>query len=80
LLVLVALEVHEPTDRRVSVRRDLDEVQLTGSSDREGLGKRFHAELFAAVADEANLAGPDAVVDPGVVCGYEVTSKVPGRE
>ena len=58
----------------------LDEVQLTGSGDREGLGKRCHAELLAVVADEAHLAGPDAVVDPGVVCGYEVTSKVAGRE
>ena len=70
LLVLVALVVHEPADRRVRVRSNFHEVELCGPGDGDRFGERLDAELFAFAADEQHFAGSDAVVDPGVVCAY----------
>ena len=40
----------------------------------ERLRQRLDPELLALGADEQDLAGPNPVVDPGVVCGYVITS------
>jgi hypothetical protein len=76
LLVLVPAVVHDPTHGRIGVRRNLDEIELFLTGDRERLRQRLDPELLAPGPDEKDLAGPNPVVDPGVVCGYVITSLI----
>jgi hypothetical protein len=76
LLVLVPAVVHDPAHRRIGVRSDLDEIELFLTGGRERLRERLDAELLSPGADEEDLAGPNPVVDPGVVCGYVITSLI----
>jgi len=62
------------------VGSNFHKVELGGPGDGDRLGEGLDAELFALAADEQHFAGSDAVVDPGVVCGYDITSMVAGRE
>src|SRR5215204_7804771 len=66
-LVLVLAVVHDPADRRVGLRRDLDQVEVCLTGDRQGLRQRFDADLLAIRTDQPHLTGADAVVDPGFV-------------
>jgi hypothetical protein len=72
----VALVVHDPAHRRIRPGGDLDEVEARLAGGGEGLGQRSDPELLPVLADQPDLAGPDAVVDPGLVCGYVITSLV----
>src|SRR2546430_2239452 len=76
LLVLVPAVVHDPAHRWIGVRRNLDEIELFLTGDRERLRQRLDPELLAPGSDEQDLAGPNPVVDPGVVCGYVITSLI----
>ena len=84
LLVDVPAVVHDPTDRRVGVGRDLDQVELLFAGLGQRLGQGPDPELLAVGADEEDLAGSDAVVDPDLVCSYVVTCFIgelpPGAE
>ena len=73
LLVDVPAVVHDPTDRRVGVGRDLDQVELLFAGLGQRLGQGADPQLLAVGADEEDLAGSDAVVDPDLVCSYVVT-------
>ena len=66
-LVLVLAVVHDPADRRVGLGGHLDEVEVELTGDGECLGQRLDADLRAVGSDEADLAGSDAIVDPGLV-------------
>jgi hypothetical protein len=74
LLVLVPAVVHDPAHRRVRVRGYLDEIELFLPGDCEGLREGLDPQLLTLGADEQDLACSDPVVDPGVVCGYVITS------
>ena len=63
-LVLVLAVVEEPDDGRSGHRRDLDEVEIESSGHAQCVGNRLDPELVTVRTDEADLAGPDAVVDP----------------
>jgi hypothetical protein len=55
------------------LRGHLHQVEVELAGDVERLGQRLDAELLAVCGDEANLASPDAIVDPGLIggrCGY----------
>ena len=69
LFVLPLAEVHDPANRRISVRRNLDEVESLFACHRERLGKRLHPVLGAVAPDEQDLASANAIVDAGVVSG-----------
>jgi hypothetical protein len=63
-LVLVFPEVHDAADRRHGRRRDLDQIEPLLLGNGQGLRRRHDAELRARVVDHADLADPDAFVDP----------------
>ena len=63
LLVPELAVVHDPAHRRVGHRGHLDEVELESSGHLQRLGDRLDPQLIAVRADEADLTGPDAVVD-----------------
>jgi hypothetical protein len=73
LLVDVPAVVHDPADRRVGVGRDLDQIELLLAGPGQRLGQGADPQLLAVGADEEDLAGSDAVVDPDLVCSYVVT-------
>jgi hypothetical protein len=74
LLVLVPAVVHDPANGWICVRRNLDEIELFLTGDRERLRQRLDPELLTSGPDEQDLACSNPVVDPGVVCGYVITS------
>ena len=65
--VLVLAVVHDPTDRRVGLVGHLHQIQVELTGERQCLGQRLDADLGTVGADESDLPGPDAVVDPGLV-------------
>ena len=67
LLVLIAPEVHDSTDRRIGRGRNLDEVETLLARDRERLRRRHDAELLAVFVDDPDLANPDAFIDPRAI-------------
>ena len=69
LFVLPLAEVHDPANRWISVRRNLDEVESLFACHRQRLGKWLHPVLGAVTTDEQYLAGANAIVDAGVVSG-----------
>ena len=55
------------------MRSHLDQVEIELAGDVEGLREGPDTQLLAISRDEANLASPDAIVDPGLIggrCGY----------
>ncbi len=52
---------------RLAAELELDKVEVEPTGHPERLRDRFNAELVAIGTDEANLSGPDAVVDPVLV-------------
>ena len=56
--------VHDAADRRVGHRRDLDEVEIESTGHAQCVGNRLDPELITVGTDEADLPGPDAIVDP----------------
>src|SRR5262245_47993689 len=72
LLVLPAVEVHDPTHGRIGDRAHFDEVEALLTRDLERFGEWLHSQLRSIRGDQANLASANAVVDAGVVrsdCG-----------
>ena len=67
LLVAELPVVHDPAHRRVRHGRDLDEVELEATGHPQRLGNGFDPELVAVGTDQADLTGPDAVVDTVLV-------------
>jgi len=64
------------------LRSHLDQVEIELAGDVEGLGERFDPELLSIGGDEADLASPDAIVDPGLIggrCGYAASLLDDGR-
>ena len=64
LLVLVLPVVHDLRDRRVRLRRNLDEVEVLRIGVLAGLVGRLDPELSSVVVDQTDTGDPDAVVDP----------------
>ena len=76
-LVAVLAEVHDPADRRVGLRGDLDQVEVLLGGVVEGHAQRLDAELLALLVDQAHLIGDDAVVDPDPGVGPAVSCLYP---
>ncbi len=70
LLTLFVLElavVHDPAHGRVRVGGHLHQVEVEASGHPQSLGHGLDAELVTGGSDEADLPGPDPVVDPVLV-------------
>jgi hypothetical protein len=66
-LVLVLAEVHDPADRRVGRRRNLNQVETLGFCNSERLRRRHDAELGAVVVDHADFPDSNAFVHTNAV-------------
>ena len=64
LLVPVLPVVHDPGDRRLRLRRYLDEVEVFAVGIVEGFAGGFDPDLGAVLIDQPNLWDADAFVDP----------------
>ena len=63
LLVTVLAEIHDAADRRLCLRRDLDEIEMLLFRHAQGVARRHDAELLAGRARDAHLANADFFVD-----------------
>ena len=63
LLLLELAEVHDPTDRRLLVGRNLDEIEARLPSAVEGLFRRDDPELSAIGGDHPDRRDPDLLID-----------------
>ena len=68
LLVLQPSVITDLTNRWLSGRRNLDEVETRGSGARERVLGLQNPELLAVLVDDANLADADLVVDTKRSC------------
>src|SRR3954469_6590783 len=64
LLVAVLPVIHHARDRRVSLRRDLDQVEALVEGVLHRLARGLDAELRAVLVDQPYLGRADVVVDP----------------
>jgi len=75
-VVAVLAEVQHPRDRRLHVRRDLDEVVPVFLRLRERARGGDDAQLLAVGAEKANGRNTDRLVDPQFGRGYRETSVI----
>ena len=68
LEVFVLAEVHDAADRRLCLRRHLDEIELLLLRGLERLLDRQDAELRPLGADDADLPNADGFVDANFLC------------
>src|SRR5215216_1258973 len=66
LLVAVLAVVHDPRDRWVRLRGDLDEVEILPVRVVERFLDRLHSELSAVLVDQTDLRDTDVFVDPAM--------------
>ena len=64
LLVPVLAVVHDLRDRRVGLRRHLDEVEILGVGVLAGLVRGLDPELRSVVVDQPDVRDADRIVDP----------------
>ncbi len=57
-------EVHQPTNRRLGMRRDLDKVKPVFFGEFQPFGARDDPSLFSRIPDQPNGLGLDLGVDP----------------
>src|SRR5204863_9770002 len=80
-LVLVLAEVHDPADRRVRGRRDLDQVEALLFRNRQSLRRRHDAELRPGVVDYSDFSHADTFVNANAVvsarCSVECDNYLP---
>ena len=55
--------IKDLADRRVGRGRDLDEIELDLSGERQCLGQGLYSQLGSVVTDQANLTNANALVD-----------------
>jgi hypothetical protein len=63
LFVLVLTEVDYSADRRLSLRRDLDQIQALPARDLDRLLRRHYAELIAVIIDDADFTNSNPLID-----------------
>jgi hypothetical protein len=66
LLLLLILElaiVQDLADRRLRIRRDLDQVEAGGSGALNGVEPADNTDILAVRVDQSDFAGSDRVVD-----------------
>ena len=59
--------VEDLADWRVRLRGDLDEIEFCLAGQGQGFGQWFDTQLRSVRSDQADLAGPDTIVDTGFV-------------
>ena len=67
--VAVFAIIHQAADGRDSVRSDLDEVDLAGPGEVDGIAEGQNAELLAFDTDDTDFTGTDFPVDPNERAG-----------
>src|SRR5688500_5231650 len=67
LLVLVLAEIHDPADRRLGGRRDLDQVEPLLTRDGHRLRRRHDAELLSGLVNHTDFTDTDALVGANAV-------------
>jgi hypothetical protein len=61
-------EVHNPADRRLGVRCDLDEIESEGTSLADGFIQSEDSELLVGRSDDhTHLAGADSLIDTDIL-------------
>jgi hypothetical protein len=55
--------VNHTADRRIGVRRDLDQVQLSVACDLQGLADRYDTDVAAIWPDQADFRDADALIN-----------------
>jgi hypothetical protein len=63
LFVLELAKVHDPANGRLSIRRNLDQIQSSVIRKPKRLSGRHNAFVVAFVVDQANLARSDCGID-----------------
>jgi len=64
LFVAILAEIHDPADRRLRFRRNLDEIEMLLFRHAQGIACRHDAKLLARCARDAHLSNADFLVDP----------------
>ena len=68
LAVLELAVIHDPANRRLGRRRDLDQIELRRFRHRQRVREGYDADLLAFDTDQADFGGVDFAVDPLLLC------------
>jgi hypothetical protein len=63
LFVLILTEVNDSANRRLSLRRDLDEIESALARDLDRLLRWHYAKLISVLVDDADFPNSDPFVD-----------------
>jgi hypothetical protein len=64
LAILELAEIHDPADRGLGHRRDLDQIEFRRFGLRHRFRERNDAELLTVFTNQADFGGGDFAVDP----------------
>ncbi len=56
--------IDDSTDRRLRVRRNLDEIQVAVLREAQRFERRHHADLLPGIVDDPDLFCPNGLIDP----------------
>lgn len=76
LLVLITAIVHQFTDRRYSIGRDLNHIKIPITSDIKGTHWGHDSDHFPVLVNQTNLTRTNALIDTGFPCTV-VAPKIP---
>src|SRR5205823_457393 len=79
LLVPVLPVVHDPGDRRIRLRGDLDEIEVLREGVVESFLRLLDPDLRSVLVDEPDARDPDRVVDPSLLLDRAHRLDVPPR-
>jgi hypothetical protein len=68
LLVFIATIIHDFTDRRICIRRDLHQIKTEIASNGESLVGRYNTYLISIRVDDPDFFCSNILVDIGSVC------------
>lgn len=63
LFVLELAEIHDLTDRRIGIGRDLDQIQTCILCHNKRARRGYDPNVFAVGANQADFRAPDAIID-----------------
>ncbi len=77
--VLELAEIHDPANRRLGHRRDLDQVEFRRFGPRPGIRERNNSELLTVFTNQADFGSGDFRVDPLLLfegyCRFSIDDK-----
>ena len=74
-LLLLQLEeefavILDAADRRLGIRRDLDEIEASGLGLHHGIGDRDNADLGPVLINQADGRNSNLIIDARPVCSF----------